>query len=115
MINVGVIGCGYWGPNLIRNFISCPGTKLIWACDVDEKRLEKVLSPYPGVRPSTDLKEILSDDKVDAVGIATPVHTHFPIAKACLESDKHVPIEKPLTSGLQVWTANPGTQYARIR
>lgn len=100
MINVGVIGCGYWGPNLIRNFISYAGTKLIWACDVDEKRLEKVLSPYPGVRPSTDLKEILSDDKVDAIGIATPVHTHFSIAKACLESNKHVLIEKPLASSV---------------
>jgi len=96
MINVGVIGCGYWGPNLIRNFVTCPETELIWACDLDEMRLQKVLRPYPSVRQTTDLEEVLKDDGVDAIAIATPVHTHFPIAKACLESGKHVLIEKPL-------------------
>jgi len=100
MINLGVIGCGYWGPNLIRNFVTYPGTKLVWACDLDEKRLKKVLDPYPGVRPTTDLKEILCDDEVDAIAIATPVHTHFHIAKACLESGKHVLVEKPLASSV---------------
>ena len=101
MINIAVIGCGYWGPNLIRNFVTYPGTKLVWACDLDEKRLEKVLKPYPGVRPTTDLDKILSDGDIDAVAIATPVHTHFPIAKACLESGKNVLIEKPLASSVR--------------
>lgn len=100
MINVGVIGCGYWGPNLIRNFVSCPETNLVCACDLDEKRLEKVLRPYPAVRKTTDLEKILADDKIDAIAIATPVHTHYPIAKACLESGKHVLIEKPLASSV---------------
>ena len=100
MINVGVVGCGYWGPNLIRNFVTCPETELVWACDLDEIRLQKVLRPYPSVRQTTDLEEVLKDDGVDAIAIATPVHTHFPIAKACLESGKHVLIEKPLASSV---------------
>lgn len=98
MINVAVIGCGYWGPNLIRNFVSCPETELVWVCDVDKNRLQKVLRPYPGVRQTTDYKEMLTDEKVDAVAIATPVHTHFPISKDCLENGKHVLVEKPLAS-----------------
>jgi len=100
MIKVGVIGCGYWGPNLIRNFVSCPDTELIWACDLDEKRLQRVLSPYPGVRGTPELEVILGDDRVDGIAIATPVYTHFPIAKACLDSGKHVLIEKPLASSV---------------
>jgi len=100
MIQVGVIGAGYWGPNLIRNFVTCPETDLIWACDLDEIRLEKVLGPYPSVRRTADYKEILADDRVDAVAIATPVHTHFYIAKTCLESGKHVLVEKPLASSV---------------
>ena len=100
MVRIGVIGCGYWGPNLIRNFVTFPGTELVWACDLDEIRLQKVLRPYPSVRQTTDLEEVLKDDGVDAIGIATPVHTHFPIAKACLESGKHVLIEKPLASSV---------------
>ena len=98
--NVGVIGCGYWGPNLIRNFVSCPETELLWACDLDENRLEKVLRPYPIVSRTTDLRDILADNGVDAIAIATPVHTHFSIAKACLERGKHVLIEKPLASSV---------------
>jgi len=100
MINVGVIGCGYWGPNLIRNFVMCSETELVWACDLDEIRLQKVLRPYPSIRQTTDIKDVLADDGVDAIAIATPVHTHFPIAKACLESGKHVLIEKPLASSV---------------
>ena len=100
MARIGVIGCGYWGPNLIRNFVTFPGTELVWACDLDEIRLQKVLRPYPSVQQTTDLEEVLKDDGVDAIAIATPVHTHFPIAKACLESGKHVLIEKPLASSV---------------
>ena len=100
MAKIGVIGCGYWGPNLIRNFVTCPETELVWACDLDEMRLQRVLRPYPSVRQTTDLKDVLKDDGVDAIAIATPVHTHFPIAKTCLESGKHVLIEKPLASSV---------------
>ncbi|MEA1867462.1 MAG: Gfo/Idh/MocA family oxidoreductase [Thermodesulfobacteriota bacterium] len=100
MVNIGVIGCGYWGPNLIRNFVTCHETELIWACDLDEKRLQNVLRPYPGISKTTDLKDILADDRVDAIAVATPVHTHFPIAKAFLERGKHVLVEKPLASSV---------------
>ena len=62
MARIGGIGCGYWGPKLIRNLVACPETELIWACDLDEERLEKVLRPYPGVRKTTELKDILADD-----------------------------------------------------
>jgi len=101
MINIGVIGCGYWGPNLIRNFIACPETNLLWVCDKDKKRLEKVMAPYPGVNSAEDIHDILSDKNVDAVAIATPVHTHFPLAVTCLENNKHVLVEKPLASSVE--------------
>ncbi len=100
MVNIGVVGCGYWGPNLIRNFVACPDTELLWMCDLDKPRLENVSRPYPGVETTSDLARILEDDRVDGVAIATPVHTHYPIAKACLESGKHVLIEKPLAAGV---------------
>jgi predicted dehydrogenase len=72
----------------------------VWACDLDKERLGKVLMPYPGVRSTTDLKDVLDDDKIDGIAIATPVNTHFPIAKACLESGKHILVEKPLASSV---------------
>ena len=101
MVKVGVIGCGYWGPKLIRNFMTCSETELIWACDLDEKRLDKISSLYPGVQRTTQLGDLLADSGLDGVAIATPVNTHFPIAKACLESGKHVLVEKPLASSGQ--------------
>lgn len=96
MVNVAVVGCGYWGPNLIRNFVTCPDTELLWACDKDETRLRAVLGAYPSVRATTRLDEILADERVDAVAAATPVQTHFPIAESCLAAGKHVLVEKPL-------------------
>ncbi len=100
MINIAVIGCGYWGPNLIRNFVTFPGTKLLWACDVDKNRLNKILQPYPEVKKTINYEDILADNSVHAVAIATPVHTHFPIAKAFLERNKHVLVEKPMASSV---------------
>lgn len=100
MINVGVVGCGYWGPNLLRNFFAYDGFELTWACDLDEERMAKVLKPYPGVRRTSELKDLLGDDTVDAVAIATPVHAHFPIVKSCLEANKHVLVEKPLAASV---------------
>ncbi len=97
MITVAVVGCGYWGPNLIRNFMRCPETELQWVCDKEEKQLEKIVQIYPGVKNTNAVDEILEDNGVEAVAIATPVHTHFSIAKACLEAGKHVLVEKPLT------------------
>lgn len=101
MINVGVIGCGYWGPNLIRNFVACPNTKLLWVCDKSENQLETVMRSYPGVLKTKDIDDMLADEQLDSVAIATPVHTHFSIAKACLEAGKHILLEKPLTSNIK--------------
>ena len=95
MISVAVIGAGYWGPNLIRNFATCPDTKLVAVCDNNPKRLEKVLAPYPSVQGETDLDALLKRSDVDAVAIATPVRTHAPFALKALEAGKHVLVEKP--------------------
>ncbi len=67
MIDVSVVGCGYWGPNLIRNFVTCSKTNVKWVCDTDGGRIEKVLSPYPGIKGTTDLEDVLSDGEVKAI------------------------------------------------
>ncbi len=95
MISVAVIGAGYWGPNLIRNFATCPDTNLVAVCDRDAARLEKVLAPYPAVDGVTELATLLKRSDIDAVAIATPVRTHAPFAMAALEAGKHVLVEKP--------------------
>jgi len=100
MIKVGVVGCGYWGPNLIRNFVSYPETELVWVCDLNENSLKSVLRPYQSVKGTTDLNDILYDKDIDAVAIATPVFTHYDIAKKSLKNGKHVLVEKPLASNL---------------
>jgi predicted dehydrogenase len=101
MIKVAVVGCGYWGPNLIRNFSTSPDTEILWVCDKDEQRLEKVKHLYPSVRRTTSLDAILKDDRVDAVAIATPVFTHYSLSNSCLESGKHVLVEKPLALNVE--------------
>lgn len=96
MINLAVVGCGYWGPNLIRNFSSLPECRIKYACDADEKRLNHMGTLYPQMKMVTDLKTVIDDPEVHAVAVATPVCCHYPMAKACLESGKHVFIEKPM-------------------
>jgi len=101
MIRVAVIGAGYWGPNLIRNFAGCQETKLVAVCDKDRGRLEKVLAGYPGVDAVTSFEELLLRNDVDAVAIATPVGTHGPLALAALRTGKHVLVEKPLAASVR--------------
>lgn len=96
MVKTGVIGCGYWGPNLIRNFRSTKNCEMVICCDKDEKKLERMKSLFPGIKTTTNYQDLL-DAKLDAVAIATPVGTHYPLAKACLMADKHVLVEKPIT------------------
>ncbi len=98
MINVAVIGLGYWGPNLVRNFEAVDNAKVIYACDLLEENLMKIKKRYPNIKVTKDYKEILKDDKVDLICIATPPATHYKIAKECLESGKNVLIEKPMTT-----------------
>jgi predicted dehydrogenase len=101
MNGIAVIGAGYWGPNLIRNFSACPDTKLVAVCDKDRVRLDKVLVGYPGVDAVESFDTILTRDDVDAVVIATPVGTHAPLAIAALRAGKHVLVEKPLASSVR--------------
>lgn len=101
MVNVAVIGAGYWGPNLIRNFAACPETKLVAVCDKDPQRLGKVLASYPGVEAVNDPELLWERSDVDAVAIATPVDTHAPLALAALKAGKHVLVEKPLASSVR--------------
>jgi predicted dehydrogenase len=95
---IAVIGCGYWGPNLIRNFTENAGAQVRWLCDLDEERLQSVGRRYPFASLTSDYREILRDPELEAVVIATPVATHFPFAKEALEAGKHVLVEKPFTA-----------------
>ena len=97
-ITVGVVGCGYWGPNLVRNFVENESAELRWVCDRDARRLERVARRFPAARPSADYDELLRDASLDAVVIATPVATHHAFVKRALEAGKHVLVEKPFTA-----------------
>ncbi|HWR03145.1 MAG TPA: Gfo/Idh/MocA family oxidoreductase [Humidesulfovibrio sp.] len=97
MLNIGVIGYGYWGPNLVRNFAESPRAQVRWVSDRSEERLALAQRRHPGVRTDTDYQAMLRDPEVTAVAIATPVSTHFPLALECLRAGKHVWVEKPFT------------------
>lgn len=97
MINVGVVGYGYWGPNLVRNFAEVPGVTVAAVADQDPKKLDTVKRRYPTIRCVTRLQDMLDDASVDAVAIATPVSTHFEMGMAALKAGKHVWLEKPMT------------------
>ncbi|AXB46731.1 Gfo/Idh/MocA family protein [Amycolatopsis albispora] len=99
-IGLAVIGAGYWGPNLVRNAQATPGLRLEYLCDLDVSRARQVLGDYSTVRASASLDEVLADDAVGAVAIATPAGTHLKVALAALEAGKHVLVEKPLAANL---------------
>jgi predicted dehydrogenase len=96
-MKIAVIGCGYWGPNLVRNFVQSNKVRELICCDLDSKRLARMKSLYPSVTALTDYKELLEVQDLDAVAVATPVKTHYPIAKEFLTQGKHVFVEKPFT------------------
>jgi len=100
-IKLGVIGCGYWGPNLIRNFNENYHTCLKYACDLDKERLERIKLRYPSVIPTRNYKDLLKDKDLQVIAIATPVHTHYNLAKEALEAGKHLLIEKPLAANVK--------------
>jgi predicted dehydrogenase len=97
-IGLAVVGAGYWGPNLVRNFAGSPQYRLTWLCDIDRARAVQALGPYSTVAVTDDLEVVLADEKVDAVAIATPAGTHLDIALAAMRAGKHVLIEKPLAA-----------------
>ena len=101
MIKIGLIGYGYWGPNLARNFNSNPELELSAICDFSADRLETASKLYPHIDVVKDAEEIFKDTTLDAVGVATPVSTHFDLAKKALLADKHVWLEKPMTEKVE--------------
>jgi predicted dehydrogenase len=101
MINVAVVGCGYWGPNLIRSFCSCPQTRLVAVCDSDPTRLESVHAGYLFAKGYEDYDQLLAHPELDAVAIATPVRTHASLVLKALGSGKHVLVEKPMAASVR--------------
>jgi predicted dehydrogenase len=97
-VNVALVGLGYWGPNLLRALFELDDVEVSYICDLDPERLDRFGRRYPSARPTRDLENVLSDPKVDAVVIATPVFTHYGLATRALSAGKHVFVEKPLAS-----------------
>jgi len=95
-VRVGVVGLGYWGPNLARNFDRLPGAELAYCCDLDEANLAKARSQYPAATITDDYSQLLADDALDAIVVATSVPTHYALGKKALEAGKHTFIEKPI-------------------
>ncbi|HEY8467780.1 MAG TPA: Gfo/Idh/MocA family oxidoreductase [Solirubrobacterales bacterium] len=100
-VRVGVVGLGYWGPNLVRVLADLEDVELTWVCDRDPDRLAKVARRYPAVRATCDLGDLLADGELDAIAIATPVGTHAALARAALSAGKHTFVEKPLAASVE--------------
>ena len=98
MLKIGLVGYGYWGPNLLRNFMMLQDACITRVSDVRPERLASIKSVYPSISLSTDPNELINDTSLDAVVIATPVHTHFPLAMQALQNGKHVLLEKPMAA-----------------
>ncbi len=96
MTTMGIIGCGYWGPNLIRNYSQLPNCTMLMCCDLDENKLDRAKKLYPGILTTKDVNQVMDDPEIEAVGIATPVSSHYELAKKALLREKHVFVEKPL-------------------
>lgn len=101
MLKVGILGAGYWGPNLIRNFNHLNTVEVKWVCDLDQKKLGKILSLYPNINTTTNCQKVFDDPEIDAVVIATPPQTHTTLTIAALQKGKHCLVEKPLTDNLE--------------
>src|SRR5450432_2308570 len=101
IVNVGVVGCGYWGPNLVRNFRSLPDCKLKMMCDLSDARLKHLHSLYPEVEGEKNFEKMLARADIDAVVVATSVKLHFPMAKASLLAGKHTFVEKPMAASTE--------------
>ncbi|MEN9561704.1 MAG: hypothetical protein RIQ56_977 [Candidatus Parcubacteria bacterium] len=97
-IKVGIVGLGYWGPHLLRNFIAQPLCTLVYACDLQQSHLTKIKAHYPSITTTTQYSDLLEDASLDLILVATPTETHYTLAKAALEHGKHVFIEKPMAT-----------------
>ena len=101
MIGIGVVGYGYWGPNLVRNFWAIPDAQLRWVCDLQTERLAGLRQRFPSIEITEDFEDLLNDPKVDAIAIATPVSSHFKLAMRALKAGKHVLVEKPIAATVE--------------
>jgi predicted dehydrogenase len=99
-LRIAVVGLGYWGPNLARNFAAIDGCELAWCCDPSDEALDRIAGQFPQARLSRDLNEVLSDPALDAVALATPVPSHAESALRVLEAGKHCFVEKPLAQSV---------------
>ena len=102
MIKVGVIGYGYWGPNLVRNFMEASASTVVAVSDLRSERLAQVRHRYPSVKTLTECEQLFRDPEIDAIVVATPVSTHYDLALAALKAGKHVLVEKPLASSSEL-------------
>src|SRR5580704_12556579 len=98
MLNIGVIGYGYWGPNLVRNFVESEQTHVVAVADTDTRRRNLVEARYPHIQTNADARDLIGNPKIDAIVVATPVASHFDLAMKALQAGKHVLVEKPLAS-----------------
>ncbi len=101
MIRIAIIGYGYWGPNLVRNFMNVEGCVVTHVCDLDIKKLDVSKKKYPSINTTNSIDQIFENSEIDAVVIATPVSTHYDLASKALESNKHILVEKPLTNNVE--------------
>src|SRR5271168_2038737 len=97
LLNIGVIGYGYWGPNIVRNFHGQQRSRVVTVCDNNPNSLQRVRQAFPDIQTTSDCAELLTSPDIDAIAVVTPVWTHFELAKAALENGKHVFVEKPFT------------------
>ena len=100
VVRVGVVGLGYWGPNIARNLAALPGCELRWLCDSSPTARERWGAQFPGTRTTSELSQLLEDEQLDAIALATPVPTHAELARAVLQAGKHCFVEKPLAQSV---------------
>ena len=100
MVNIGIIGLGYWGPNILRNLTKVSDSNVTYCCDINPSRYDQIKKIYPWIKYTKDSNEIINSSDVDAVAIVTPVNTHYNLVKDALEADKHVLVSKPLTDNI---------------
>jgi predicted dehydrogenase len=98
MVNIGVIGYGYWGPNIVRNFSGLTNCKIVAVCDKSSAALQQVSAAYADIECTYDARDIVLSPAIDAVAVVTPVSTHYELARQCLDNGKHVFVEKPFTA-----------------
>jgi len=101
MTGIGVVGAGHWGPHLIRNFNDHLSSQVLWVAEKDERRRKGISERFPGIALTSEVSDVLEDDRVDALVVATPTSTHASIVTAALEAGKHVLVEKPIAYGLE--------------